>query len=103
MALDSVKTFQNQLPKSQVINLPIYKTSPKENIKIELKDIYIFTSPSNVEAYFSCNTYKENATYVAMGICTGKKLEEFQVNTYHIPDEMSYLGLARLTLKLSGQ
>ncbi len=104
-AENSLKSFENTLDSKQVIHFPIYQTLAKP-VKIEAHEIYVFTSPSNVNSFFLNNTLPSNAICIAMGESTGSVLEQHGVKNYHLPREaegyrMSYLGLARLVLKVS--
>src|SRR5690606_31095205 len=52
-AKDSLETIQKSLrADTKVINLPVYQTSIDTNVSKSNADVLIFTSPSNVEAYF---------------------------------------------------
>ena len=53
-AQDSLLSIQKSLqPDTKIIDLPIYETVIEEDIDPTSADVLIFTSPSNVEAYFA--------------------------------------------------
>ncbi|MEW6774549.1 MAG: hydroxymethylbilane synthase [Bacteroidota bacterium] len=80
-----------------VIHFPIYKTIEKP-VKIDDCNAYIFTSPSNVRAFFQVNTISSSSKIIAIGESTKKELEHFLNSTHHIHtpiafDEMAITGL----------
>ena len=79
-AKDSLKSVQKQLSfdiKSK--DLFVYKTSSIKDSKVNDCDIYVFTSPSNVEAFAEQNTFNNKAKYIAIGNTTAAKLKELKV------------------------
>ncbi|MFN6038042.1 MAG: hydroxymethylbilane synthase [Bacteroidota bacterium] len=102
MAKESLQSVQNQLlNKEQAFNLPVYATL-KNSIKIsEDFDIVVFTSPSNVDAFFEKNTWRQNYKAVAMGDATGKALLRKGIKKYAMPDRFDDLGLYRAILSIS--
>lgn len=72
----SKRSIQSVLPSNQTVDVVAYKTKLTPT-KIEPCDAYIFTSPSNVEAFFKLNTIADNASLVAIGNSTAQKLMEY--------------------------
>lgn len=75
----SIGTYAALIPESEKIILPVYNTRFK-NLRIKAKDIYIFSSPSNVLAFLEHNTIAANAKVVAWGSSTAQELEKKQIS-----------------------
>jgi uroporphyrinogen-III synthase len=69
----SLGTFSSILPENQVINKIVYKTNLIER-KIENCQIYIFTSPSNLDAFLTINEIADNAKIIVWGKSTENRL-----------------------------
>jgi len=93
-AQDSLLSMQKYLqPSTKVIDLPIYETVIEEDIDPTSADVLIFTSPSNVEAYFAKNLLDPEQKVIAIGHSTGKKFDEMGVE-YILPYSPDEIGLA---------
>jgi len=93
-AQDSLQTIQKSLSAdTKVVDLPIYETVIEEDIDQTHADILIFTSPSNVEAYFADNLLEPGQKVIAIGNSTGKKFDEMGVQ-YTLPYSPDEIGLA---------
>jgi uroporphyrinogen-III synthase len=68
----SLRTFSSILPENQVINKIVYKTNLIER-KIENCQIYIFTSPSNLDAFLIINEIIEDSKVIVWGNSTFEK------------------------------
>jgi uroporphyrinogen-III synthase len=53
-------------------------------LQISAKDIYIFSSPSNVRAFLAYNTVAANAQVVAWGSTTAQELAQNQISVTKI-------------------
>ena len=75
-----MQSVQQQIIKQdKVINLPVYATI-KHSIEIDADvEIIVFTSPSNVEAFFEKNKFSLTQKAVAMGEATQKALTKKKV------------------------
>jgi len=94
-AENSMRSIQQALSKTtKVIDLPVYETVQEENIEVSTADVLVFTSPSNVDAYFIDNLLDPYQKVIAIGKSTGKKLEEMGVNNYILPFSPDEVGLA---------
>jgi len=84
----SVRTVQNALPESQVIDWVCYRTSqiPTE---IGHYDIVVFSSPSNVDSYFQVNKWLSTQKAIAFGKSTGNRLREKGVESPIISNGVS--------------
>lgn len=102
VAKESMQSVQNQLTKKEnAINIPVYETL-KQAVKIDdATDIIVFTSPSNVDAFFEKNKWQPQWKAVAMGEATGRALERKGVRKYELPKSFDDLGLMRAVLMLS--
>jgi uroporphyrinogen-III synthase len=69
----SLGTFSSILPENQVINKIVYKTNLIEK-KIENCQIYIFTSPSNLDAFLTINEIADYAKIIVWGKSTENRL-----------------------------
>jgi len=78
---------------TKIIDLPVYETVYLENVEKSYADILVFTSPSNVEAYFEENLLEPNQKIVAIGKSTGKKFDELGIQ-YKLPFSPDEVGLA---------
>jgi hydroxymethylbilane synthase len=93
-AQDSLLTMQKFLtPETKVIDLPIYETVMEENVDGSSAEVLIFTSPSNVDAYFVENLLEPEQKVIAIGNSTGKKFDEMGVK-YALPYSPDEIGLA---------
>ena len=71
----SLGTFSSILPENQVINKIVYKTNLIER-KIENCQIYIFTSPSNLDAFLIINKIADEAKVIVWGESTSEFAEK---------------------------
>ncbi|MBL7931008.1 MAG: uroporphyrinogen-III synthase, partial [Bacteroidia bacterium] len=87
MAIDSIQTVQRQLGYNNVVkNLYVYKTELKKEFSVPEADILVFTSPSNVEAYFSKYKIEATQNVIAIGTTTRQKLLSFGVKQVALPE-----------------
>lgn len=101
IARGSMQSIQWQMVKrDNVINLEVYATL-KHSVEISSDyEVLIFTSPSNVEAYFEKNTIHPHQKVIAMGESTGKALEKLKFKKYTMPKSFDDLGLVQAVLGL---
>lgn len=93
-AQDSLKTIQSALTAAtKVIDLPIYETVIEEDVNGATAEILIFTSPSNVEAYFVNNLLDPGQKVIAIGNSTAKKFIEMDI-PFTLPYSPDEIGLA---------
>ena len=99
MAKESLLSVQNQLvSREQAINLPVYATL-KHPVEIDPKtEILVFTSPSNVDAFFEKNKFPSSAFAVAMGEATEKSLQRRGVKKISKTASFDDLGLFQAIL-----
>ncbi|RZK56081.1 MAG: uroporphyrinogen-III synthase, partial [Pedobacter sp.] len=93
-AQDSLLTIQKSLgDDTKVVDLPVYETVVADDIDGTTAEVLIFTSPSNVDAYFADNLLDPEQKVIAIGNSTGKKFEEMGVK-YTLPYSPDEIGLA---------
>lgn len=99
-AKDSLETIQKALDAdTKVINLPVYQTHIDTNVSKSNAEVLIFTSPSNVEAYFVDNLVEPEQKIICIGYSTGKKIEELGLS-YTLPYSPDEIGLAEAVFGL---
>jgi hydroxymethylbilane synthase len=90
----SLRSIQQGLSAdTKIIDLPIYETVQEENVEATSADVLVFTSPSNVEAYFAENLLDPDQKVIAIGKSTGKKFDEMGTK-YVLPFSPDEVGLA---------
>ena len=95
-AKESLRTIQNALSsETKIIDLTVYETILEENIAQSFADVLVFTSPSNVEAYFVDNLLEPGQKLVAIGKSTGNKLDEMNIS-FILPASPDEIGLAEV-------
>lgn len=96
-AIDSYQTIQKQLAFSNTCyNLYVYKTNIRNDIDLPYSDILIFTSPSNVTAYYNKYRFDPRQTVIAIGSTTKYKLNEYNVSNVLTPDSFEEQGLLKV-------
>jgi hydroxymethylbilane synthase len=101
-AKESMLSIQHQLTKKEnAINLPVYQTL-KHPLSIDsTTQIVVFTSPSNVDAFFEKNKWQSHYKAVAMGDATGFALQRKGVHKFAKPVSFDDLGLVQAILSCS--
>jgi hydroxymethylbilane synthase len=93
-AEESLKSVQKGMsPDTKIVDLPVYETVLEENIEASGADVLVFTSPSNVEAYFADNLLDPWQKVIAIGKSTGSKFDEMG-SKYILPYSPDEVGLA---------
>ncbi len=102
VARESMQSIQWQFPKREnVINLAVYATL-KHSIEISPEtNIIVFTSPSNVEAFFEKNKWLPHFKAIAMGDATAAALLKKKVKNCLKPIAFDDLALFQSVLQLS--
>jgi hydroxymethylbilane synthase len=96
----SLRSIQQGLSAdTKVIDLPIYETVLEDDVEASGADVLVFTSPSNVDAYFAENLLDPYQKVVAIGKSTGKKFDEMGVK-YVLPFSPDEVGLAEAVFGL---
>ena len=93
-AENSLRSIQQGLSaETKIIDLPVYETVLHDDVEGSTADVLVFTSPSNVEAYFTGNLLEPYQKVVAIGRSTGKRFDEMGVK-YVLPYSPDEIGLA---------
>lgn len=96
----SLRSIQQGLSAdTKVIDLPVYETVMEEDVEATGAEVLVFTSPSNVDAYFADNLLDPYQKVVAIGKSTGKKFDEMGVK-YTLPYSPDEVGLAEAVFGL---
>jgi len=77
----------------------VYETILSHDAEPSGAEILVFTSPSNVEAYFANNLIQPDQKIIAIGKSTGKKLDEVGLS-YTLPFSPDETGLAEAVFGL---
>jgi uroporphyrinogen-III synthase len=96
----SLGTFSSILPENQVINKIVYKTNLIEK-KIENCQIYIFTSPSNLDAFLTINEIPDNATVIVWGKSTENQLLIKGGQPHFVLNKSSFLELIEILISIN--
>jgi len=100
-AENAMRNIQKGLSKdTKIIDLPVYETVLEDDVEPTGADILIFTSPSNIDAYFIDNLIEPNQKLIAIGKSTGNKLDEMGLK-YVLPFSPDEVGLAEAVFGLS--
>ncbi len=93
-AKDSMRTVQQQfVNKSQTRDVIVYETIQKPVEDTPDADIMLFTSPSNVEAFFEKKKISSNQKVIAMGDATSHTLKQFGVKSVYLVPSFDEVGL----------
>lgn len=76
----SKQSYASQLDPSKVFILPTYTTKYRQE-KITPCSVYVFTSPSNVDAFLKANEIHQGAKVVAWGDTTAQHLHALNIDT----------------------
>jgi hydroxymethylbilane synthase len=94
----TIGSVQSLLNKKNKIVITTYNTSLIED-PVQSNDFYVFTSPSNVEAFFSTNQLTNNKV-ISIGPSTTKKLKDFGISEIKEAYESTELSLADAVFSL---
>jgi hydroxymethylbilane synthase len=101
-AKGSMRSIQQQFVRGdQVIDLVVYETEKKNDGPVPVADIIIFTSPSNVEAWFEKYSVSKSQKVIAMGEATANTLKQFHITGCSQPDKFDDAAIARAVFGIS--
>jgi uroporphyrinogen-III synthase len=93
-AIDSLQTVQKHLSfTNSCHNLFVYKTSLRSSFEVTPAALLVFTSPSNVKAYFAQYRYLSGQKVVAMGSSSVAELKQQGIKTLSTPESFDEEGL----------
>jgi len=78
----SLGTYSKLIPEQQKKILPVYQTNFMQQ-RIDAHQVYVFSSPSNVSAFFETNHLAENAQIIAWGKSTEKAIKDLGIAVTH--------------------
>lgn len=99
MALKSLQHVQSVIAPHQVINLPVYQTQEKE-VVVPTCNAYVFSSPSNVRAFFKSNSHVNGMPCIAYGNATQTELETYGVDSVKTPKSLDTNSIARTIIQV---
>jgi hydroxymethylbilane synthase len=95
-AKESMRSIQQQFSnRNQVIDLSVYETIKHMETIVPNTDVLVFTSPSNVEAFFESNKIRTGQKVVAMGDATAAALRLRGIHKVAQPPSFDDIGLAQ--------
>ena len=89
----SLKSYQQHIPENQTHSVVVYSTKINAH-PVEESDVYVFTSPSNVEGFFKENSIPKEAMVIAWGESTSEALISRSVTIDHTLERSSMEELA---------
>jgi hydroxymethylbilane synthase len=96
----SMRSIQKGMSvETKIIDLSVYETVLEDEVEASGADVLVFTSPSNVDAYFATNLLDPYQKVIAIGKSTGKKFDEMGVK-YALPFAPDEVGLAEAVFGL---
>jgi uroporphyrinogen-III synthase len=97
-----MRSVQNQfVKKDQVIDLPVYETIEHNDIALPQADILIFTSPSNVNAFFKNHLVTAQQKVIAMGGATEAELRKHGIRKCTLPNSFDDIGILQAVYKIA--
>lgn len=91
-AKDSNRSISSVINSSNSTEISVYETIIN-SAKIVKSDIYVFTSPSNVDGFLIKNTISENSIIIAWGDTTEKHLIK---NGFHVHQKLKSSSISEL-------
>ncbi len=98
-ANNSLDSIHNLLKSENTFSIPVYNNQPIKDVPIEDFDILIFTSPMNVNVWFSANEYKDQSIIV-IGNTTELTVRKFTGKNIMVADQPSEEAIAVLLNEL---
>lgn len=91
----SFERLREVLPDERIIDWPFYQSVVKTEIPKVEADVYIFTSPSNAEAYLSKYELGSKSTVIVFGQSTKKAVEKYTNAEVLTTEEPGEAGIVR--------
>ena len=92
-ANNSVDSIHNLIKSENTFSIPVYDNQPIEDIPVEDFDILIFTSPMNVDVWFSVNEYKDQ-TIIVIGNTTESAVKKYISKNIKVANQASEDAIA---------
>ena len=87
--------------KDQTFDINVYETIEHSDTQLPEAAILIFTSPSNVNAYFKENNVEPHHKIIAMGGATEAELRKHGVRKCTLPNSFDDLGILQAVYKIA--
>ena len=101
-AKESLRSIQKQFTDaSKITDLPVYQTILYDDVEVPQAGIMVFTSPSNVDAFFKKNKLNSSQRIVAMGGATEHELSKHGIKKCVMPITFDDLGLLQAVFEQS--
>ncbi len=98
-ARESRQSIQKLLsPHLTVLDLVVYKNSPRRDLDLPEFDVLAFTSPMNARAYFAKKRWNKNQKVAAIGRTTKKALMKLGIDEVLLAENPSEESLAAVVL-----
>lgn len=102
VAKGSMRSVQSQfVKKDQTFDINVYETIEHNHTKLPDADMLIFTSPSNVNAFFKSNKIETHHKVIAMGGATEAELRKHGVRKCTLPNSFDDLGILQAVYKIA--
>ena len=102
VAKGSMRSVQSQfVKKDQTLDINVYETIEHNDIQLPKADVLIFTSPSNVNAFFKANKIETHHKIIAMGGATEAELRKHGVRKCTLPNSFDDLGILQAIYKIA--
>ena len=102
VAKGSMRSVQSQfVKKDQTFDINVYETIEHSNTELPQADILIFTSPSNVNAFFKANQLEPHYKIIAMGGATEAELRKHGIRKCTLPNSFDDLGILQAVYKIA--
>lgn len=82
----STLSISTHIPKNQLSAVEVYRTILSETV-VTPCDIYVFSSPSNIQSFFSCNELKKGRKVIVWGQSSLNSLEAYGHVADHVLKE----------------
>ena len=82
----SAISISTHIPKDQLSAVEVYRTILSETV-VTPCDIYVFSSPSNIQSFFSCNELKKGSKVIVWGQSSLNSLESYGHVADHVLKE----------------
>lgn len=97
-AKGSLRSIQQQMNPKQVVNVLVYETIKHPATDLPKAEIVVFTSPSNVDAFFETNSLSPAQKVVAMGGATAGALQKKGIKKIKQPASFDDIGLVQAVM-----
>ena len=97
-----MRSVQSQFVRNeQTFDINVYETIEHSDQSLPAADILIFTSPSNVNAFFKANKVEQHHKVIAMGGATEAELRKHGVRKCTLPNSFDDLGILQAVYKIA--